>query len=224
MTRVTLALVASFAFVVAAHAADLPTGTWAVNVDDNKGDLVVKEVKGGKVSGILLDTDFTGTWNGKELRFTSGEYTYEAQLVREPGDKGLTKFTLTGTRTKEVNTFNRAGITHVVKAGGWYAQLSAEAPVANGEITATVRGVLVYGKNSAYVRVTRKVGVTTEETRVYVDGADWKALKATLFPLADKEVVATGPLAQMGKNGGGFVPEGAVYFAGKFDIKLADPK
>src|SRR5215208_5593313 len=101
MIRFALALVASLALTVAARAADLPTGTWAVNVDGNKGDLVVKEVKAGQVTGVMLGTDFTGTWREKTLMFTVGEFRYEAQLVSEPGDAGKTKYTLTGTRVEQ---------------------------------------------------------------------------------------------------------------------------
>ena len=60
--RRDLALFVSFGLTVAVRAADLPTGSWAVNVDGNKGDLVIKEVKDGKVTGVLLGTDFTATW------------------------------------------------------------------------------------------------------------------------------------------------------------------
>lgn len=227
MTRFALTLLA-LGFATAARAADLPTGTWAVNVDDNKGDLVIKDVKDGKVTGILLGTDFTGTWNGKELRFESGGHTFDAQLVREPGEKGLTKYTLTGARSTVLNINNRAGREiHVVKAGGWYAQLSTEAPLF-GEIKVEVRGVLVVEGTTAYVSVKRKLDTEVEETRVWVNATDgeWKKLAETLTPLNGKEVVVTAALGQAKskKDGTGTVPSRGLYFVGKLDIKLAVTK
>jgi hypothetical protein len=224
-TRFALALVVALSLTVAAGAADLPTGTWAANVDGNKGDLVIKEVKAGQVTGVLLGTDFTTSgWNGKTLVFAVGEplLRYEAHLITEPGEKGKTKYTLTGTRVETVRVGMRRGLDQVKT--GWYAQITADTPVpvALGEIKVEVRGVLVYEKNAAYVSVKRKVGVNTEEARVWVSGEDWKSLKATLSALDGKEVVATGRLAQS-KGGGTFVPEGGMYFLGTFDIKLANP-
>lgn len=217
MTRFALAL-AALALVTAARAADLPTGTWAVNVDDNKGELVIKDVKDGKVSGILLGSDFTGTWDGKELRFHSGAYTYDAQLVREPGEKGLTKYTLTGARSTVVLTPNRAGReVHVNKAGGWYAQLSTEAP-RFGEIKAEVRGVLKIDGQQVYVVVKRKVGADVEETRIWANepaGDTLKQLLKALEPLDGQEVVVNMPLGQM--------KDGTLYFVGKFAPKSAAP-
>lgn len=225
MTRVALAIAAVLSFAVAARAADLPAGTWAVNVDGDTGEFVVKQVKDGKVTGALLGTDFTGTWDGKELRFTSGNHTFDAQLVREAGDKGLTKYTLTGARTTVVNNFNRAGREpHIVKAGGWYAQLSVDEP-RFGEIKAEVRGVLVVEGATAYVVVKRKTDSGTEDIRVWVSATDgeWKKLAEVLAPLNGKEVVATGALSQSHTKGttAAGVPSRALYFAGKFDIKMA---
>lgn len=226
MIRVALAIAASLALSVAVRAADLPTGTWAVNVDGDKGDLVIKEVKDGKVSGVLLNTDFAGTWDGKELKFQNGKDIYEAQLVSEPGEKGLTKYTLTGTRSQRTNIPNRAqSIIHVVKTGGWYAQLSAEAPVSLGEIKAEVRGVLVLDGPNAYVSVKRKSGSAVEETRVwvYATEGEWKKLKQTLPALNGKEVTVTAALGQMrGKDAP--IPDGALYFLGRFEPKLVGPK
>ena len=217
MIRYTLALVASLALTVAVRAADLPTGTWAVNVDGNKGDLVIKEVKAGQVTGVMLGTDFTGTWREKTLTFTIGELRYEAQLVSEPGDAGKTKYTLTGTREENVRVPSRVAF-HKVKTG-WYAQITAEAPVVKGEIKAEVRGVLVYEESKAYVSVKKD---STTETRVWFlasDGAS-KNLQQTLSEFNGKEVIVTGYLAQMvGKDAA--IPNRAMYFLGKFDIKLA---
>lgn len=223
MIRVALALVASLAFAVAVRAADLPAGTWAANVDGNKGDLVIKEVKDGKVTGVLLGTDFTGYWREKTLTFELGGLRYEAQLVSEPADKGQTKYTLTGTREENVRVQTRVQI-HKVKTG-WYAQLTADTPAPTGEIKAEVRGALVVEGNSAFVSVKRKVGTEVEETRIWVRATaeEWKALKPTLAPLNGKEVVVTGSLAQTTSRARDDVlPVGTLYFRDKFEIKLAN--
>ena len=226
MIRFALALVASLALAAAARAADLPAGTWAANVDGNKGDLVVKDVKDGKFTGVLLGTDVTGTWNGKTVTFLSGKETYEAHLVSEPGEKGQTKYTLTGMRSQQVPNVNRAnigGAIHVAKVG-WYAQLTAETPAPTGEIKAEVRGVLVVEGTTAYVSVKRTTGSGMEETRVWVNATDdeWKKLQPTLAPLNGEDVVVTAALAQMrAKKDQGTIPNRALYFLGRFDIKLA---
>ena len=219
MIRVALALVASLALSVAVRGADLPTGTWAANIDGNKGDLVIKEVKDGKVTGILLGTDFTGGWNGKTLVFASGELRYEAHLVSEPGEKGQTKYTLTGTREENVRVPTRVAI-HKVKTG-WYAQLSAVKPVF-GEIKATVRGVLTYDTNAAYVVV--KTDANAPELRIWFRPTEeqWKALQPTLKELNGKEVTVTGKLGQLGKMGPGTPGEGALYFLDLPELKLAN--
>jgi hypothetical protein len=225
MLRTALVALA-LAVAPAVRAADLPTGTWAVNVDGNKGDLVIKEVKGGKVTGVLIDTDFTGTWNGKELKFLIGDHTYEAQLVSEPGEKGKTKYTLTGARSQTTFSPNRAapGI-HVVKTGGWYAQLSAAAP-ALGEIKAEVRGVLTLTANNttAYITVARKG--EADEVRVWLwnTEAEWKANLKDLTALDGKEVIVTGKLSLYQKDAKFPIPGGALYVPGNFDIKAAQPK
>jgi hypothetical protein len=222
MIRVALALVASFALAGLVRAADLPTGTWAANVDGNKGNLVIKEVKGGQVTGVLLGTDFTGTWRDKTLVFELDGKRYEAQLVTEPGEKEQTKYTLTGTRVESVRVPSRVAI-HQVKTG-WYAQLTADTPVPTGEIKVEVRGVLMVEATTAFVSVKRKVDAGVEETRVWVRATpdEWKALKATLPPLNGKEVVVTGSLAQTTSRARDDVlPIGALYFRGLFDIKAA---
>lgn len=225
MTRVALALVASLALSAAVRAADLPTGTWAANLDGNKGELVIKEVKDGKVTGSFLGTDFSGTWEGKVLTFKNGKDVYEAHLVSEPGEKGLTKYTLTGTKATPTGPPNRAvGVVHYAKTG-WYAQLSAEAPAAVGEIKAEVRGVLTVEASAVYVTVKRKVGSEVEETRVWVEATpdEWKSLKQTLAALGGKEVVVTGSLAQVTSRARDEVrPRGALYFRGPIDIKAAN--
>lgn len=220
MIRFALALVASLALTVAVRAADLPTGTWAVNVDGNKGDLVISAVKEGKVSGSLLNTDITGTWNGKELRFESGNFTFEAQLVSEPGENGKVKYTLTGSRLtiRDVSTRAAPGI-HVIKAGGWYAQITAEVPK-YGEIKATVRGVLTTEATTAYVTV--KTDANAAEVRVWFRATDdqWNALRTTLKELHGKEVIVTGKIGSPAKPAVS-AGAGAIYFLDLPEIKAA---
>ncbi len=217
MLRAILALVASLVLSLSVRAADLPTGTWAVNLDGKKGELLVTQIKDGKVTGALLGTDFTGgTWNGKELRFLSGNYTFEAQLVNEPGDDGKTKYTLTGSRLSVLDFPNRARAgVHVVKAGGWYAQITAKPP-AFGEIRATVRGVLTLEADAAYVTV--KPTADAPELRVWVRPAadQWAAFRMTFKNLSDREVIATGKIGPSAKAG-----DTALYFLDVPDIKDA---
>lgn len=228
LTRSVFALVAVLGFALAVRSADLPPGTWAVNVDGQKGDLVVTQVKDGKVTGSLLGTDFAGTWDGKALTFPSGKDTYEAHLVTEPGEKGKVKYTLTGLRSQQVFNPNRAGIgppIHVAKVG-WYAQLTADAPAPTGFIRAEVRGVLVVDKRNAYVSVKREVGGAVEETRVALSANGWKEVPANLAELDGKQVIVSGDLAQRGTNSREEgAPRVTLHFRGKFDIKPAtDPK
>jgi hypothetical protein len=192
MLRFLFALVASLSLAVAARAADLPTGTWAANVDDNKGELVIKEVKAGKVTGTLFGTDFSGSLNGKELTFEIGKDSYEARLVSEPAEGGKTKYTLTGTRSQSTKVQSRLAV-HVVKTG-WYAQLTTDTPVPQGDIKAEVRGVLVYDGETAYVSVKRK---GEDEVRVWllVPETDGKALQKSFSELKDKEVIVSGKLS-----------------------------
>lgn len=225
-TRLVLALAAVLGFALAVRAADLPPGTWAANVDGEKGDFVVTQVKDGKVTGSLLGTDFAGTWDGKTFLFKKGNDTYEAHLVSEPGEKGKVKYTLTGTRTNEVRNFTtRAGTVHVTKTG-WYAQLTADAPAPTGFIRAEVRGVLVVDKRNAYVSVKREVGGTIEETQVALSANGWKEVPASVAELDGKQVVVSGDLAQRVTNSREEgAPRVALHFRGKFDIKPAtDPK
>lgn len=226
MLRSLLSLAALAALASASLAADLPAGTWAVNVDGNKGDLLIKEVKDGKVAGILLGTDFNGTWNGKTLAFTSGEMRYEAHLVSEPAEKDKTKYTLAGTREENVRVPTRSAI-HKVKTG-WYAQLTADAPAPKvlGEIKAEVRGVLVEDGPSVYVSVKRKDPFDKiQETRIYVwkSEGEWKLLQHTLKPMYGKEIVVTATLAQLPKGTTTSIPDEALYFLGKFEPKFANP-
>ncbi|MBY0461166.1 MAG: hypothetical protein K2V38_27910 [Gemmataceae bacterium] len=217
MFRRTLAVLAVFALAGGLSAADLPAGTWAVNVDGEKGALVITDVKDGKFAGSLLGTDVTGTWNGKTLTFQKGQDTYEAFLVSEPGDKGKVKYTLTGTKSTILQIPNRAGPgVHVVKAGGWYAQLTTDAPAPTGEIRAEVRGVLVIDASGTYVSVKRKNGNEIEEAvvRVFPSAPDDDPAK-TFKELNGKDVIATGKLGQLHKA------SGELYFLDKPQIKLA---
>ena len=221
MLRTALALVASFTLTVAARAADLPAGTWAANVDGKKGEFVIKDIKEGKFTGVLLNTEVTGTWDGKALAFQKGTDTYEAHLVSEPGEKGQTKYTLTGTRAQANRVQSRVAI-HVVKTG-WYAQLTAETPAPTGEIKAEVRGTFVSENKLTYVSVKRKAGDAVEETRVWIAATadEWKLVKQAPAQLNGKEVIVTGHLALLPKGRDSLIPEGALYFHGKFDITLA---
>lgn len=222
MIRFALALCVSLALAVAVRAADLPTGTWAANVDGNKGDLVIKQVKDGKVTGSLLGTDVTGTWNGKALVFAIGELRYEAHLVSEPGENGKTKYTLTGTRTETKRVETRVAIHRI--STGWYAQMSADTPK-YGEIKAVVRGVLVTEATTAYVSV--KVDANTPEVRVWFRATDdqWNALRPLLKELNGKEVTVTGKLGTLAKAGPApaGMGEGALYFLDLPEIKPVSP-
>jgi hypothetical protein len=213
-----LAFVLALAFATSTAAADLPTGTWAANLDGTKCELAIHSVKDGKVAGVFNGTDFTGAWNGKALTFESGGALHEAHLIAEDAEKGKVKYTLTGTRAVALNIPNRAmNVVHVTKTG-WYAQLTADAP-ARGEIRATVRGKLVLEERTAYIVVKGDDG----ETRVWFRPAanDWAALRMNLKNLSDREVVATGKLAQLGKVGPGQPSEGALYFAENPTVELA---
>jgi hypothetical protein len=193
-TRFALGLASLFVLAALASAADLPTGTWAVNLDNQKGEFTVSAVKDGKFTGVFLGTDVSGTWDGKQLAFLKAGETFEAFLLNEPGDKGKVKYTLTGVRSREVRDFTtRAGTTHVVKLG-WYAQLTADAPVPTGELTATVRGVLTVEKASASILVKRKIGSAIDEVKIALVPADWNAVKERLAALNGQEVIVTGTL------------------------------
>ena len=221
MTRFALALVASLAVAFGARAADLPTGTWAANFDGTTGDLVIKEVKDRKVTGVMLGTDFTGTWDGKTLTIRNGMVTYEAQLVSEPGDKGKTKYTLTGTREERMRVPERVAF-HIAKTG-WYAQLTADAPSLTGAIKVEIRGVVVVKGAESHISVKRKSGSDVEETRVYfwASEGEWKKLQQTLAELDGKEVIVTGQVAQMPKGTTTSIPENAIYLLKGFEIKPA---
>lgn len=216
LTRFVLALVATSGFALAVRAADLPPGTWAANIDGTKGDLVVTQAKDGKFAGSLLGTDVSGTWNGKTLTFAKGKEAFEAHLVSEPGENGKVKYTLTGTREVATRDFaNRAGTIHTVKTG-WYAQLTADAPVLNGEIKAEVRGVLVIDASGTHVSVKRKDGDAVAEVVVRVFPATRTDDPAKTFKeLNGKEVIATGKIGQLHKA------SGELYFLDTPQIKLA---
>lgn len=225
MTRFAFALVFSFAVVAGVRAADLPAGTWSVNVDGKKGELVIAAVaKDGKVTAKLLGEDVVGKWNGETLTFQADNFraVFEAYLVSEPAEKGKTKYTLTGTR-KRVALASTAGNLSETKSG-WYAQITADTPVPVGAIKAEIRGVLIQDGAKTYVSVKHKdVFGAIEETRIWIwaSEGEWKVLKLTLAPLYDKEVIVTGMLAQLPKGHMTSIPEGALYFLGRFDIERA---
>src|SRR5438132_1177950 len=98
--------------------------------------------------------------------------------------------------------------------------LTLAAPVPTGEIKAEVRGVLVYEGNKAYVSVKRKGETEEVKVWVYASEGEWKLLKQTLPPLAGKEVIVTAQLGQMTGKGAS-IPDGALYFLGRFEPKLA---
>lgn|SRR5262245_26391348 len=224
-TRIAmLAAVALVASAVSLRAADLPTGTWAANVNDTKSELIITEVKDGKVKGVLAGTDFAGVWNAKTktLTFTIGNDQYEGHLVSEAAEKGKTKCTLTGTREESVRVPTRA-VIHKNKTG-WYAQMTADPPpVVIGEIKAEIRGVLVVEGTNAYVSVKQKVD--GDETRIWVwaTEGEWKVLKDKLPPFNGKEVIVTGKLGQIPKGHKTSIPVGGLYIHGGFDIKRATP-
>ena len=223
ITRFVFALAAALTLAAAVRAEDLPAGTWAVNVDGEKGEFVVAQVKDGKVTGSLLGTDFVGTWDGKALGFKKGNETFEARLVSEPGEKGKTKYTLTGTRIQEVRNFTtRAGTIHVTKTG-WYAQLAADTPAPTGFIRAEVRGTLVYGKAGTYVLVKHAVGGEVAEVYVHLRPDDLGAVKPKFTELNGKEVIVTGRLAEISRARTGGA--GGLSIVGAFEIKPAtEPK
>lgn len=219
LTRFVLPLAVVAVSAAGLCAADLPAGTWPANVDGEKGDLVVTLVKDGKVTGSLLGTDFTGTWDGKTLAFAKGRDVYEAHLLGESAEKGKTKYTLTGTRSRPLTVPNRAtGVVHYEKTG-WYAQLTADTPAPTGFIRAEVRGTLVCGKSGAYVLVKHLVGATPTETRVQLVPADWAKAKESLVPLDGKDVIVTGALAELPRDRAN--PFGGLAVVGAFEIKPA---
>jgi hypothetical protein len=233
MLRTAFAAVLAVAlFASVACAADLPAGTWTVNVDGKKGKLVVGEVgKDKKVKLNLFGTDIVGTWEDDTLTFTDGDAAYEAHLVSEQLPKGgrdRLMYTLTGVRR---DTGVEAPPGGKGRKSGWYARVLADAPVVTGEIKAEIRGVLVYdANNSAYVSVKRKTPNGVDETRIWVNATEeeWKLLNGKLQELNGKEVIVVAPIAQM-KGAIGSVPDSAMYFLGAFEPRLAnvpkrDPK
>lgn len=227
MTR--LAILAAFVFgASAARAADLPTGTWSLHTGSGKDELVIKEVKDGKVKARMGKIEVTGTWDGTKLTLQQGFGTAtEVFLLTEPAEaKGKTKYTLIGVMKQVALGFpqKRFGepATEMV-IGAWYAQIVADTPVPTGEIKAEIRGVLVQDGADVYVSVKRKSGSDVEETRIYVwkSEGEWKILQHTLAPMYGKEVIVTASIAQLPKGQKTSIPEGALYFVDKFEPKLA---
>jgi hypothetical protein len=225
MPRSALAVVVLVLSVAVARAAELPAGTWAVNVDGKKGKLVIGEVgKDRKVKLSLNGTDLVGVWENDTLTFNDGDgASFEAHLVSEQlpkGGKDRLKYTLTGTR-HDVGVEAPPGGKG--RKSGWYAQILAEAPVVTGEIKAEVRGVLVYEAPTAYVSVKRKTPAGVEEARIWVHATEdeWKLLNGKLLELNGKEVIVVAPMSQM-RGATGSIPDGAMYFLGPFEPRLAN--
>jgi hypothetical protein len=208
-----------------ASAADLPTGTWSVNVNGKKGELVIKKVGEDKtVKLTLLGVDCDGAWDGGVLTFRDvhrsegGTAEYDARLVSEPAEKGQTKYTLVGTRTAAGNP-PPPGLGP--PKAGWYAQITAK-PV--GQIKAEVKGVLVGKDATPYVSVKRDNSFgEEEETRVYFwlnegEGKEWSRV---LRERDGETVTVTGELGQFPKGSNTSSPEGAMYFLQGFEIKTA---
>jgi hypothetical protein len=128
MTRLVLALALLFAVGAGARSADLPAGTWTVNVGGKKGKLVVGEVeKDGKVKVKLFDTEFTAYWDGKAFKINHILNTYEGYLVSESAGKGKTKFTLTGLR-RHHDPLHQMDLPPPPEVSGWYAQIMVKNP------------------------------------------------------------------------------------------------
>jgi hypothetical protein len=222
-----LALLVGFlllALGASARAADLPTGTWSVNVNGTKGELVIAEVgKDGKVKAKLLGTDVTGTWKGGVLRLNETAGVLEGRLVSEPGEKGKTKYTLTGTRTQV--TLYPVGPDEYESRTGWYAKIVTDNPAPVAEIKVEVKGKIVCKDTTeAYVLVYRDEGFgLEEEIRIYfrLSEGEWKYWKDVLPKLNGKAVTVTGSLGQIPKRIKSSVPEGALYFESGFVIKTA---
>ena len=206
-----------------ARAADLPTGTWAVNVDGKKGELVIKEVREDKtVKLTLFGTESVGTWEDGIMTFHSDGLTavYDAHLVSEPAEKGQTKYTLTGTRT---DTSREPGLGMKTPTSGWYAQITVKPP--GGQIKVEVKGKLVCKDGApAYVSVKRDNAFgKEEETRVYfwLSEGEWKEWRDVLPKHDGETVTVTGGLGQIPIGHKTSIPEGAMYFLKGFEVKTA---
>jgi hypothetical protein len=210
-----------------ARATDLPTGTWSVNVDGKKGELVIKQVGEDKnVKLTLFGVECDGTWDGGVLTFRDvhrsegGTADYDARLVSEPAEKGQTKYTLVGTRTAAGNP-PPPGLGP--PKAGWYAQITVKPPA--GQIKVEVKGTLVCkDTTSAYVSVKQEnVFGKEEETRIYfrLSEGEWKEWRHFLPQHDGEAVTVTGSLGQIPTGHKTSIPEGAMYFLKGFEIKTA---
>ena len=220
MSRLILAailvLVAS-----AAPAADLPTGKWLVNVNSTKGELLITQIdKDGKVTAKLLGVDVTGTWKDGVLTLNEPLAVLEGRLVSEP-IKGRTRYVLAGVR-KDLAVAPGGDVKT-----GWYAQILADTPPAQGEIKVEVKGTLVCPEDKplaeAHVSVKQKNKFgEIEETRIYfwLSEGEWKGRRDEFWRANGQSVSVTGGLAQLPKGNNTSIPENALYFRG-FEIKTA---
>jgi hypothetical protein len=222
--RLALLALALAAFALPARAADLPAGTWSVNVDGKKGELVITQIAAnGRVESKLLGLAVSGHWDGKVFTLTYALDTFEGYLVSEPDGKGKTKYTLTGVRKQA--PFVVMDIPPPEKRTGWYAQITIDTPVPAGQIKVEVEGTVVCkDTTSAYVSVKQpdRFG-GAEETRVYfwLSEGEWKYWRDVLPKLNGQTVTVTGAVSQLPKGSMTSIPEGAIYFHGGFTIKTA---
>ncbi len=227
MSRMLLAAVLVIA-ASTARAADLPTGTWSVNVAGKTGKLVIKEVGADKkVKLTLFETDVVGGWDGETLTFIGpGLEAFEAYLVSEPVLKGeRMKYTLTGLRMQV--SFAQTDVPPPAKKTGWYAQIFV-LPTPAGQIKVEVKGVLVCPADKplseAHVLVKQKnVFGTVEETRIYfyLSEGEWKGRRDDYQRLNGEAVTITGALGQIPPGSKTSIPEGAMYFQRGYEIKTA---
>jgi hypothetical protein len=207
-----------------ASAADLPAGTWKVNVAGKTGELVITKIAAdGTVTGKLLGRDIIAHWDGEVFTLTDLLDKVEGCLISEPDGKGKTKYTLAGVRHQTSPIQMNA--PPPVKRTGWYAQITIDTPAPAGQIKVEVKGTIVCkDTTSAYVSVKQPDAFgREEETRVYfwLSEGEWKYWRDVLPKLNGQAVTVTGAVTQLPKGHQTSIPEGAIYFRGGFTIKTA---
>jgi hypothetical protein len=218
-------MLALAAFALSVRAADLPTGTWKVNVAGETGELVITKIAAdGTVTGKLLGRDISGHWDGEVFTMTDLLDKVEGYLVSEPDGKGKTKYTLTGVRHQA--PFVQKNVPPPEKRTGWYAQITIDTPAPAGEIKVEVKGTIVCKKDAStpYVSVKRPDAFgREEETRIYfwLSEGEWKYWRDVLPKLDGQAVTVTGAISQLPKGHQTSIPENAVYFHHDFKIKTA---